>query len=112
MIRGIFKFFVLLFAASLVVTVIQGIRNPMPRRNPPAAEQAAAAKQESKDGQEIMQKAYVVGRTMARSGAIKPNAEQIDALSRIAQTKAGDTRSRMWFKQYFEAGFWEGWKAR
>ena len=112
MIRGIFKMFMWLFAAVFVFGMIQGIRNPPPKPPAPTPEQAAAAERQSKDGLEIMNKAYVVGRTMARSGAIKPNAEQIDALSRMAQTKAGDTRSRMWFKQYFEAGFWEGWKSR
>lgn len=112
MIRGIFKAFMWLIFASFAIVFVQSILNPMPRPTPPTQEQAAAAERQSKDGQEIMQKAYVVGRTMAKSGAIKPNSEQMDALSRIAQTKAGDTRSRMWFKQYFEAGFWEGWKSR
>lgn len=111
MIRGLFKAFVWLVVGSFVWVGIQSIRNPMPKPPPPTPEQAAAAAQQSKDGKEIFQKAYVVGRTMARSGATKPNAEQIDALSRMAQTKAGDTRSRSWFKQYFEAGFWEGWKS-
>lgn len=112
MIRGIFKVFMWLFAAVFVIGMIQGVLRPMPKLPPPTPEQQAAADRQSKDGQEIMQKAYVVGRTMARSGAIKPNSEQMDALSRMAQTKAGDTRSRMWFRQYFEAGFWEGWKSR
>ena len=60
----------------------------------------------------IMQKAHVLGRSMARGGAIKPNSEQIDALSRRAQTAADDTHSRGWFKLYFELGFWDGWKSR
>lgn len=112
MIRGIFKVFMWLIVGSFAIAIVQGILNPPPKPPPPTPEQAAAAQRQSKDGQEIMQKAYVVGRTMARSGSIKPNSEQMDALSRMAQTKAGDTRSRMWFRQYFEAGFWEGWKSR
>lgn len=112
MIRGIFKAFMWLIVASFAIVTVQSIFNPMPKPTPPTPEQAAAAERQSKDGQEIMKKAYVVGRTMARSGSIKPNSEQMDALSRMAQTKAGDTRSRMWFRQYFEAGFWEGWKSR
>lgn len=112
MIRWLFKAFMWLFVGSFVVVMIQSIFNPMPKPPPVTPQQAAAAKQQSKDGEMIFQKAYVVGRTMARSGAIKPNAAQIDALSRMAQTQAGDNRSRLWFKQYFEAGFWEGWKSR
>ena len=112
MIRWLFKAFMWLFAASFVLVMIQSIWNPMPKLPPPTPEQQAAAKQQSEDGKMILQKAYVVGRTMARSGAIKPDAAQIDALSRMAQTKAEDNRSRLWFKQYFEAGFWEGWKSR
>jgi hypothetical protein len=111
MIRGIFKFFMWLFVASFVFVAFQSIRNPMPKMPEPTPQQAAANMRDAKDGKSIMEKAYVVGREMARAGAIKPNAQQMDALSRMAQTKAGDTRSRRWFKQYFEAGFWEGWKS-
>jgi hypothetical protein len=112
MIRWLFKAFMWLFAASFVMVMIQSIWNPMPKMPEPTPEQAAANMRDAEDGKLIMKKAYVVGREMARAGAIKPNAQQIDALSRMAQTKAGDTRSRGWFKQYFEAGFWEGWKSR
>lgn len=111
MIRGIFKLFMWLIVGSFAIGIVQSFLHPMPKPPPPTPEQAAAAARQSKDGEAIMQKAYVVGHTMARSGAIKPNSEQIDALSRAAQTQAGDTRSRTWFKQYFEAGFWEGWKS-
>lgn len=60
---------------------------------------------------EIMSKAYIVGRTMARSGAVKPDASQIDALSRAAQAQAGDTHTLEWFKQHFETGFGDGYKS-
>ena len=80
------------------------IKHNEPKEDEPDADDLAALL--------IMQKAHVLGRSMARGGAIKPNSEQIDALSRRAQTAAEDTHTRGWFKQYFESGFWDGWKSR
>jgi hypothetical protein len=118
--RGCLKVFGILaflfiggFVAFAVLAVV--VSDIKPNARPNAAAKAANAEKDAKDkadGVEIMKKAYVVGRTMARSGAVKPNAAQVDALSRAAQAQAGDTRSRTWFKQYFEPGFWEGWKAK
>lgn len=98
--------FVALVFLGLAVSEIK----PKPQKN--AQAKAEREDKERSDGQAIMKKAYVVGRTMARSGAVKPNAAQMDALSRAARAQAGDARSATWFKQYFEAGFWEGWKSR
>ena len=112
MIRVIFKifkwFFVAVFALFVLGVILATIDPPpkQPRQDP------AVSKKESEDGLLIMQKAHVLGRSMARGGAIKPSSEQIDALSRRAQTAAGDTHTRTWFKQYFEFGFWDGWKSR
>lgn len=98
--------FVALFVVAMTVSQIE----PKPKKDM----QAKAAKEDKDraDGLEISKKAYVVGRTMARSGAVKPNAAQIDALSRAAHAQARDTRTRTWFKQYFETGFWQGWNSR
>ena len=106
------KMFKWLFAAVFalfVIGVIGAIIDPPPA---PPRQDPAISKKESEDGLLIMQKAHVLGRSMARGGAIKPNSEQIDALSRRAQTAADDTHTRGWFKQYFEFGFWDGWKSR
>jgi hypothetical protein len=106
--RAVLGFVVL----SMALGIVEQIRNP-PKPRPAAPQKKdAPPTEEELAGRDIMAKAYIVGRTMARSGAIKPNAAQMDALSRAAQAQAGDTHTRGWFKQYFEAGFWEGWKAR
>lgn len=108
MIRFVVRAFMLLVVVSLAVGLAGSFMKPMPQIPKPSAEQLAA---ENRDAKDIASRAYVVGKTMSKTGAVKPNAEQLDALSRTAQTQMGDTRSQRWFKQHFEAGFWAGWKS-
>lgn len=109
MIRFFAKSLALLLVLSFVAAVLQAMMNPSPAVPRETTEQIAA---QSREAKEIMSRAFVVGKTMAKSGAVKPTAKQIDAMSRAAHEKMGNTRSQRWFKQYFESGFWEGWKSR
>jgi len=115
--RGCLKVFgilAFLFVGGFVALFVLAMAVSSVDIKPKKEVQAKAAKEEKDraDGLEISKKAYVVGRTMARSGVVKPNAAQMDALSRAAHAQAKDTRTRTWFKQYFETGFWQGWNSR
>ncbi len=115
MIRSMLKGLMLLFGLCMVAGIVQGVRNPAKKVNKEPAKQRPAAKasaEEDAAGKDIMMRAYAVGKTLSKAGAIKPTRAEIDAMSRRLQSTMGDTHSQMWFKQYFEIGFWEGWKGR
>ena len=107
MIRSMFKGILMLFGLCMVVGLIQGIRNPLPQQ--PVAK---VSPEEQALGRDIMARAYAVGKSLSMAGSVKPTSDKVDAMSRQLQTKMGVAASQRWFKQHFEAGFWQGWKAR
>lgn len=107
MIRLLFKGVALLFGVCMLVSLVGVVMNP-----PPPVPVKKANPEEDEAGRDIMARAYAVGRSMSQAGAVKPSAAQVDAMSRRMQSKLGDKRPQGWFKQYFEAGFWQGWKGR
>jgi len=107
MVRFILKAVALFFAICLLISVVQGIRNPLPQK--PASK---ATPEEEALGRDISTRAYAVGKTMSKAGAIKPTSDKVDAMSRRMQAEMGVTGPHSWFKQHFETGFWQGWKAR
>ena len=107
MIRSIFKALLLLFGIGMAMGIVQSIKSPAPKQavqNISPEEQAI--------GRDIAARAYAVGKTLSRSGAVKPSGDQVDAMSRRMQTEMGVTSPQGWFRQHFEMGFWQGWKAQ
>lgn len=108
MFRFLFKGFGWLFGVCMAISLVGVALNP-----PPAVPKAQKdSPEEDAAGTDIMTRAYAVGRTMSQAGATKPSSAQVDAMSRRMQAKMGDKHPQGWFKQYFEAGFWQGWKGR
>lgn len=116
MIRSIFRVLLIWFGICMVVGFVKSARNPQRGQiKNTNAKQPAAQKAETEQdiaGRNIMARAYAVGKSLSMAGTVKPTNAEVDAMSRRMQTQMGDRHSPMWFKQYFEAGFWEGWKRR
>jgi hypothetical protein len=75
------------------------------------AEEAAAQKEKDKKPSGATIAGGIVAIEMARDGAIKPDAAQVEALARRAATEhevPQGNRSR--YVSDFEFGFWQGWK--
>jgi len=108
MFRFFFKGLGWLFVACMVMGLVGAALHPQSAVRPAQK----ASPEEDAAGTDIMTRAYAVGRTMSQAGATKPSSAQVDAMSRRMQAKMGDKHPQGWFKQYFEAGFWQGWKGR
>lgn len=103
---------VFLFGAALLLGMVAYRKNTFKPRAPKQQAQQKMSPEEAKAAADIFGKAFVIGRTMSRAGVIEPDGKEMDAMARAAQTKYGDTHSRLWFKHHFVMGFWEGWESR
>lgn len=74
------------------------------------AEEAAARQKEkaAEQADPVFQHGFAVGFTVARSGAVKPTADELDAHARRAAQHLGE-QGGMGFKMQWKNGFWAGW---
>ena len=105
--------FGVLFALGVVISIVdpEGVK----RRE---AERQAAQKQSASESKGVGSKktkvdpvwkhGYAVGFVSAKSGAVKPTADELDAHARRAAQELGE-QGGMGFKMQWKNGFWAGW---
>ena len=91
--------FVLLAFAALVVFGVAGIIS-----------QGSRIQDEGGDVDPVYLHGYQVGYTLAKSGMVKPTAEQLDANARQAALALKDPGG-LGFKMQWKSGFDHGWRA-
>lgn len=102
--------FVLLCLLTVLMLVFDpdGMKAAM-EQNKAAAEQRKARKEADDEGSKrIVQHGFTKGYTMAKLGAVKPSADEVDALARKAANELGDNGG-MGFKMQWKNAFWNGW---
>lgn len=98
--------FCILVLLGMVISVVdpEGVK----RR----AEKAAAAESKNaelkKASDKVFQHGFVVGHAMAKSGAVKPSADEVDAMARKSALELGN-EGGTGFKMHWKQAFWAGW---
>lgn len=73
-----------------------------------AAERKKAQAAAQSEVDPVFKHGFAVGFAAARSGSVKPTADQLDAHARRAATHLGE-QGGMGFKMQWKNGFWAGW---
>lgn len=72
------------------------------------AKQTAEVKKDSVASDPVFTHGYQVGYVLAKSGSIKPSAEELDAMARKSALELGESGG-LGFKTAWKQAFWMGW---
>lgn len=76
------------------------------------AEKAAAIEAKNAESKaasdKVFQHGFVVGHSMAKSGAVKPSSDEVDAMARKSALELG-SEGGTGFKMHWKQAFWAGW---
>lgn len=92
-----------LFAALVIAVVLIGNQSKPPRKAGPKAKAAV-----QKEMDPVFKDGFTVGFMMARTGAKKPSAADVDAMARQSAFRAG-SKGELGYKMQWKNGFWMGW---
>jgi hypothetical protein len=101
---------VLLISLGLFIGTgfVAGLINPSSTKAKRAAKKAAAETQEPQKSDPIFEHGFRVGYGMAKTGMIKPDSAQLDAMARQSALQMGHSGG-LGFKMQWKQGFSFGW---
>lgn len=118
LVKKVFEYAAMAIGAGVlllcVLTVVMLVLDPAGMKAAIKENEAAAAKRkaekagEDEGSKRIVQHGFTTGYTMAKLGAVKPSADQVDALARKAANELGDNGG-LGFKMQWRNAFWNGW---
>ena len=102
-----------IFAIMVLIGLVGALTNKAKKPQKPATKKPVATQKAQPQKTKMnpaFEAGFTVGFLMAKTGELKPSAEQVDAMARKQAFEAGDKGGRAYAFNW-KTGFWMGWSS-